>query len=263
MKYLAGLTLLKSNPDRDLIYIIDPHYDSDTPWFIGLNEAKLVENGRISKNGIATILSLNKTLENRIENGLKLTKTNSRIVVFIDEIDSYSKKELTDIIMPFIKQIEYEGRKYGFSIIIGSHTIKKCNLQLDSSVLASMNCVFFGNLLLDRNNVFSGALPSISEMKSEIEYYKNTFKQNRIVGTVIDDVFNITHIPDLILPKFEVVSDKNTTNDLILVAKSWYQECIENNVAPTDKEIKEFWCKISGETLTDNGLKLLLQKINR
>ena len=262
MRYLAAKTLVECNADKDLIYIVDPHYDSDTPWFLGLNEAKLVENGRISKNGISTILSLSKTLENRIENGLKLSKTNSRIVVFIDEIDSYSKKELTDVITPFIKQIEYEGRKYGFSIIIGSHTIKKCNLQLDSSVLASMNSIFFGNILLDRNNVFSGVLPPISEIKSEIEYYKNTFKQSRIVGTVINDVFNITHIPDLSLPTFEVANNKKTTdNDLISVAKSWYMDCVKNNITPTDKEVKDFWCKISGENLTDNGLKLLWHKI--
>lgn len=263
MKYLAGLTLLKCNPDKDLVYVIDPHYDSDTPWFLGLNEAKLIENGRISRNGISTILSLSKTLENRIENGLKLSKTNSRIVVFIDEIDSYGKKELSEVVMPFLTKCEYEGRKYGFCVIIGSHTIKKCNLHLDSSVIASMQCVFFGNILLDRNNVFSGVLPPISEIKSEIEYYKSTFKQNRIVGTVIDDVFQITHVPDLELPKFEVVTDKNTTdNDLISVAKSWYLDCIQNNIKPTDNEIKDFWCKISGEALTDNGLKLLLQKIN-
>jgi len=263
MKYLAAKTLIECNPEKDLIYIVDPHYDSDTPWFLGLNESKLVESGRISKTGISTVLSLSKTLENRIENGLKLSKTNSRIVVFIDEIDSYSKKDLTDVIIPFLTKCEYEGRKYGFFVIVGSHTIKKCNLHLDSSVLASMNCVFFGNILLDRNNVFSGILPSISEIKSEIEYYKSIFKQDRIVGIVINDEFKITHIPDLILPIFEVVTDKNTTNDLILVAKNWYSDCIQNNIKPTDNEIKEFWCKISGESLTDNGLKLLLQKINR
>lgn len=204
MRYLAGETLLRSNPERDIVYIIDPHYDSDTPWFLGLDESRLVENGRISKNGIHTILSLQKTLEERIENGLKLTKVKSRIVIFIDEVDSFTKKELTEVVIPFLTKCEYEGRKYGFFVVVGSHTIKKSILQLDSSVTSSMNCIFFGNILLDRNNVFSGVLPSISEMKNEIEYYRNTFKQTRIVGLVINDEFRISHVPDLKHPEFKI-----------------------------------------------------------
>jgi len=41
-------------------------------------------------------------------------------------------------------------------------------------------------------------------MKNEIEYYRNTFKQTRIVGLVINDEFRISHVPDLKHPEFKI-----------------------------------------------------------
>lgn len=271
---LAGY--IAQSSDKDLFYVIDKHYDSDSPWVFGVDEAELVKRGRIvdGKNAIAKILELHQSLLNRIDNGLTYKKIGSHVRVIIDEIDSYSEEEM-EIISAFAKDVEYQGRKFGFSIHLGAHSIKKGEMGIDSSILGSMLNILYPSVVLDRNSVLSGAFPTVQVMKRMIERYKSQApKDSRIV--VVGDDFEVfvSHVPKLELVQINVENAENvesvetaeTVQDaskpsmeaLLNQIITWCKACKEKyGRYPTVEHLKVAWKDISKQELDDKGMALL------
>jgi hypothetical protein len=270
MRWLLGGFIAQSN-DQDIFFIIDKHYDPDSPWVAGINESELLRIGRIADgdNAIPKIQELHHLLLNRIKNKLTFKKLGITTRIIIDEIDSYTQDEM-ETISDFARDIEYQGRKYGFSLILGAHSVKKGEMGIDSSVIGSMLNILFPSVVLDRNSILSGAFPSLPKLKSMIDRYKSELPSEGRVVVINDDseVF-ISHIPKLDLVPVEVNEDiSDSQNDPVAVLnpieriKDWCALCYEtHNQYPNRDQIKKAWHDLTGKDLSDKALDLLIEKL--
>jgi hypothetical protein len=270
MKFLLSAYIEKSR-DIDLFYISDPHYDMDfeDPWINPEIDKKLIENKRLVKGENETLSMINDVIncgENRKKLGLTIKKNVGLIRLFLDEIDSYSS-DIQSEISQAIRKIEYEFAKYGITIVLGCHSIKKSENGLDSSVISSMMNILFPTIVLDRNSILSGIFPSIPKIKNMIDRYKNEFlpKDGRIVAIADDSEFLISHIPKLDLIPIKINEDESKSNDdnPIDKIKKWSDLCYEKfNRYPSKELIKKAWFDYTGKDLSDNALSLLIEKLN-
>ena len=210
-------------------------------------------------------------LLNRIKNKLTFKKLGITTRVIVDEIDSYSQDEM-EIISNFAKDIEYQGRKFGFSIILGAHSIKKGEMGIDSSVIGSMINILFPSVVLDRNSILSGAFPSLPKIKSMIDRYKSELPSEGRVVIVNDDseVF-VSHVPRLDLVPVEITEGENisdgqnepvTGQNPIERIKDWCNLCFEKyKQYPNREQIKQAWLDLTGKDLSDIALDLLIEKL--
>jgi energy-coupling factor transporter ATP-binding protein EcfA2 len=272
MRWLLGGFIAQSS-NQDIFFIVDKHYDPDSPWVMGIDENELIETGRIvdGDNAIKKIEELHHLLLNRIKNKLTFKKLGITTRIIIDEIDSYSQDEM-EIISSFARDVEYQGRKFGFSIMLGAHSIKKGQMGVDSSVISSMLNILFPSVVLDRNSILSGAFPSLPKIKSMINSYKSEVPSEGRVVIVNDDseVF-VSHIPKLDLIPVEVSEDKNisdsqnepvTGQNPIKRIKEWCVLCYEAyNQYPNREQIKQAWRDLTGNDLSDIALDLLIEKL--
>ena len=209
-------------------------------------------------------------LLNRIKNKLTFKKLGIATRIIIDEIDSYSQDEM-EIISDFAKDIEYQGRKFGFSIILGAHSIKKGQMGVDSSVIGSMLNILFPSVVLDRHSILSGAFPSLPKIKNMINSYKSELPSEGRVVVINDDseVF-CSHIPKLDLVPVEI-KDENiadnqnesaTGQNPIERIKEWCGLCFEAySQYPNRDQIKKAWHDLTGSDLSDIALDLLMEKL--
>jgi len=212
---------------------------------------------------------LHYLLLNRIKNKLTFKKLGITTRIIIDEIDSYSQNEM-DIISDFAKDVEYQGRKFGFSLILGAHSIKKGEMGIDSSIIGSMLNILFPSVVLDRNSILSGAFPSLPKIKSMIDRYKSELPSEGRVVIVNDDseVF-CSHIPKLDLIPVEVSEDiGDSHNDPVASPnpieriKDWCVLCYQtHNQYPSREQIKKAWHDLTGKDLSDKALDLLIEKL--
>jgi len=265
MRWLLGGFIAQSS-DQDIFFIIDKHYDPDSPWVTGIDESELLRTGRIvdGDNAIPKIQELHHLLLNRIKNKLTFKKLGITTRIIIDEIDSYSEDEM-DVISNFARDIEYQGRKFGFSLILGAHSIKKGEMGIDSSVIGSMLSILFPSVVLDRNSVLSGAFPSLPKLKSMIDRYKSELPSEGRVVVISDDseVF-VSHIPKLDLVPVEVkeVDEPVTGPNPIKKISEWCNLCYEtHNQYPSRDQIKKAWFDLTGNVLSDKALDLLIEKL--
>jgi energy-coupling factor transporter ATP-binding protein EcfA2 len=270
MRWLLGGFIAQSS-DQDIFFVVDKHYDPDNPWVTGINESKLLEIGRIvdGDNAIPKIEELHHLLLNRIKNKLTFKKLGITTRVIVDEIDSYTQDEM-EVISNFAKDVEYQGRKYGFSIILGAHSIKKGEMGIDSSVIGSMLNILFPSVVLDRNSILSGAFPSLPKLKSMIDRYKSELPSEGRTVVVNDDseVF-ISHIPKLDLVPIEVnenigdsQNDPVASPNPIEKIKDWCALCHQtHNQYPSRDQIKKAWLDLTGNDLSDKALDLLIEKL--
>jgi len=269
MRWLLGGFIAQSK-DQDLFYIIDKHYDPDSPWIMGIDESELLRIGRIvdGDNAIPKIEELHHLLLSRIKNKLTFKKLGITTRIIIDEIDSYSQDEM-EIISNFARDVEYQGRKFGFSIILGAHSIKKGQMGVDSSVIGSMLNILFPSVVLDRNSILSGAFPSLPKMKSMINSYKSELPSDaRLVVIADDSDVYISHIPKLDLIPIEVSEAENSQNESatgqnpIERIKEWCGLCFEAyKKYPDRSQIKKAWHDLTGSDLSDIALDLLIEKL--
>jgi hypothetical protein len=285
--------------EKDTFYISDPHYDDadyDDPWITEEADKKLMDNGRLVKGETETIRMLSSVmgaLKIRKDNGLTLKKGVGRIRLFMDEVDSYSK-EAQEKISETIKKIEYEAAKYGITICLGVHSIKKGEMGIDSSVIASMMQVLFSGIILDSNSIVSGAFPPMPTRKAAIEIYKQEHQTERVVYIADDTEVFVSHIPDLKLPSYvspshksqieeteeyfwddsgESVSDrsenppessgKDFKSNYASMVK-WVALCLETyQKYPVADDIKTAWLQLTGENLSEAALCLLIEHLFR
>jgi hypothetical protein len=272
MRWLLGGFIAQSS-DQDIFFIIDKHYDPDSPWVMGIDESKLIETGRIvdGDNAIPKIEELHLLLLNRIKNKLTFKKLGISTRIIIDEVDSYSQDDM-EIISNFARDVEYQGRKFGFSLILGAHSIKKGQMGVDSSVIGSMLNILFPSVVLDRHSILSGAFPSLPKLKGMINSYKSELpSEGRIVIINDDSEVFCSHIPKLDLVPVEVSEDKNisdsqnnpaTGQNPIERIKEWCVLCFEtHNQYPNREQIKQAWLDLTGKDLSDKALDLLMEKL--
>jgi len=280
MRWLLGGFIVQSN-SQDIFYIIDKHYDPDSPWIMGVNENELVRIGRIvdGNNAIEKIQELHNLLLNRIKNKLTFKKLGIHTRILIDEIDSYTQDEMM-IISNFAKDVEYQGRKFGFSIILGAHSIKKGEMGIDSSIIGSMLNILFPSVVLDRNSILSGAFPTLPKMKLMIDRYKSELPDGARIAIINDDseVF-VSHIPKLDLIPINIKEDENISdsqNEVVTAQnnhqsddinpiekiKNWCNLCFEKYQRHPDREhIKKAWYELTDKELSDSALNLLIEKL--
>lgn len=280
MRWLLSGFIAQSNK-QDIFYIIDKHYDFDNPWIIGIDENELIENERIvdGDKAIEKIKELHNLLLNRIKNKLTFKKLGMHTRILIDEIDSYSNDDM-EVISSFVRDVEYQGRKYGFSLVLGSHSIKKNEMKIDSSVVSSMINILFPSIVLDRNSILSGAFPSLPKMKLMIEDYKYNYLPNDGRMVIINDDSNVfvSHIPKLDLTTIKITEDENVSNvektefktendtnsekNPLDKIRKWCDLCFQKyQVYPSKSLIKKAWFEETNQDLSDNGLDLLIEKI--
>jgi hypothetical protein len=288
--------------EKDTFYISDPHYDDadyDDPWITVEADKKLIENGRLVKGEADTLRMLSSVMgafKIRKDNGLTLKKGVGCIRLFMDEVDSYSK-EAQEKISGTIKTIEYEAAKYGVTICLGVHSIKKGEMGIDSSVIASMMQVLFSGIILDSNSIVSGAFPPMPTRKAAIEIYKQEHQTERVVYIADDTEVFVSHIPNLKLPSYvppesgydqsgveteEYFSDdsgviEEQPNDRTDVPPEsserdfrsyyesmtkWIRLCLDTHQRyPVATDIKTAWLQLTGQDLSEAALCLLIEKL--
>jgi|GEM_PF-6958529 len=277
MRYLL-LAYVEQMGERDHFYIIDPHYDPDEPWVQGVDEFKLAAQGKIADGVTAmnSVRALHDLLRSRITHKETYKKTRSRVRIFFDEIDSFSDQEDQQQISDFIRAIENQGRKYGFTIVVGAHSVKKGEMNIDSSVVNSMLQILFPSVLMDRNSILSGAIPAINSLKHKITQYKADKKSDvRVVGICDDAEFYISHVPNLRLvsvesenvettattPQDSATAPQPTPYDMIA---DWCKECLaQHSRLPNDAELCQAWKQLKGIDLTEAGLQILKEYLTK
>ncbi|MBD2503924.1 hypothetical protein [Anabaena azotica] len=290
MKWLLGAYTSQCR-EHDIFFISDPHYDNvdfDDPWINEEADKKLISVGRLVKSEKDTLKMLNEVLglfETRKTKGLTIKKGVGLVRLFLDEVDSYSP-ESQEVISAIVKTIEYEAAKYGFTCVVGVHSIKKGEMGIDSSVVDSMLQILFAGIVLDSNSVLSGAFPGMPARKRAIEAYKREFNTSRIVYIKYDTDCFISHIPDLVLPQIEIVdetSDVDDSNenyqqadnqsdkspekekiDPIARIEKWCILCMDEfQRYPNKSQIRQAWKEYTGVILHDLGLELLLSELKK
>ena len=280
MRWLLSGFISQSN-SQDIFYIIDKHYDFDNPWIIGIDENELIESERIvdGDKAIEKIKELHNLLLNRIKNKLTFKKLGIHTRILIDEIDSYSNDDM-EVISSFVRDVEYQGRKFGFSLILGSHSVKKNEMKIDSSVVSSMINILFPAIVLDRNSILSGAFPSLPKMKLMMEDYKYNHLPNDGRMVVVNDDSNvfISHIPKLDLmtvkisfdenisnvekTEFKTENDTNSEKNPIDKIRKWCDLCFQKyQVYPSKMLIKKAWFEETNQDLSDVAVNLLIEKL--
>lgn len=263
MKWLLS-SWIETASEKDLFYVIDPHLDDDEPWLKGLPDSVIKARFCDKSTAIAQIKELHSVLKQRIAQKLTFKKTNSRIRVWLDEVDSYTPEELSEVIAPFIKDIEYQGRKYGFTVVIGAHSIKKGEMGIDSSVTGSMLQVLFSSVATDKNSVLPGACPSVPAIRNQINSYKQENPGCRVVCIVENgEEFYVSHIPNLEIPSLEVARNSEISPyDLIVL---WCRKTLEKDGRyPYKEEICRAWESDTGKQLDpEKGLKILLEYLSK
>ncbi|MFM6159099.1 MAG: hypothetical protein ACKPE3_39995, partial [Sphaerospermopsis kisseleviana] len=255
--------------DTDIFYISDPHYDDvdyDDVWVSEEIDKKLIQNRRLVKSESATLQMVGEVLgaiKARKTHGLTVKKGVGKIRIFMDEIDSYSQ-EIQQEISNFIKIVEYEAAKYGVTVVVGAHSIKKGEMGIDSSVISSMLNVLFPSVVLDRNSVLNGSFPSLPTIKRMIDTYKNESlpDDGRLVVISHDtDVF-ISHIPNLNQVKIQIENEETNEENPVLKIKKWCDLCYQTYQRyPNSEQIKKAWFEYTGNDLSDQGLDLLIDKL--
>lgn len=197
MRYMAR-SYVATMSELDLFVIVDPHYDSDEPWLFQ-DENELIKREKIIVgNYNVKIHELLSLVKYRIEKKLFYKNTNSKLRIFIDEIEFFQDNEE---FIELVKTIEYECRKFGISIVLGGHSLKKSVSKLDSSVIGSMAILMSPNIALDPSTIKPGLFPSLTNMKSR---YNQTNKEN--VGFFTDgENFDIVKIPRINLTTLEII----------------------------------------------------------
>ena len=244
LKWLAQQFALKHS--NSVFYIIDPHYDGDEPWLGDLDE-KLAENKRLGNASLlpSAMGDVLRLLEHRKQNAITHKKPDCYPVrLFIDEIESLD----SDWICDPIALIENEGRKYSISVCLGAHSTKKEQIGLDSSVLDSMMMVLFKNSALDVNAKFSGVFPSKIALKRMFDTY--TLARERLVAVYDGDVY-VSHVPPIDLNAFIKKPDP--------IEEMRHYCATNNDFNPATVAAK--WLEITGKTLTESGLQMLLEKL--
>lgn len=269
MKWLLAGYIAECRPN-DIFYVSDPHYDNvdfDDPWITQEADKKLISVGRLVKSESDTLKMLDEVLASfrkRKENGLTVKKGVGLIRLFMDEVDSYSP-EAQEEISAAIKTIEYEAAKYGITVCLGVHSIKKGEMGIDSSVIDSMLQVLFAGIVLDPNSVLSGAFKGKPALKREIDNYKASFKTNRVVCVKDDTETFVSHIPDLILPDIKIDDEdqqKMTNKEAYQSIKNWCVKCFEQlQKYPNPDQLRQAWQDYTKKELTDGGLLVLIENL--
>jgi len=190
MRYLAR-SYVATMDNKDLFIILDPHYDPDNPWLYQ-NEDELIRREKIVVNNFERkINELLGIIRYRIDHKLFYKTTNSRLRIFIDEIEFFNQFEnFTEL----VKNIEFEGRKFGLSIVLGGHSLKKTVCNLDSSIISSMAILMAPNVALDPVTIKPGLFPSLPTMK---KLYSQFPEKNGIGYFTDGENFSIIKIPKL------------------------------------------------------------------
>lgn len=244
LKWLAQQFALKHS--NSVFYIIDPHYDGDEPW-LGELDKTLAKNKRLGNASLlpSAMGDVLRLLDHRKKNAITHKKPDCYPVrLFIDEIESLDNDWICDP----IALIENEGRKYNITVCLGAHSTKKEQIGLDSSVLDSMMMVLFKNSALDVNAKFSGVFPSKVALKRMFDTY--TLARERLVAVYDGDVY-VSHVPQIDLNAFIKKPDP--------IEELRHYCTTKQDFNPATVAAK--WLELTGKTLTESGLQMLLEKI--
>jgi hypothetical protein len=238
--------------------------DYDEPWISVEADKKLIARKRLVKAESETLRMLSEvqaSLTDRKKRGLTVKKGAGRIRIWLDEIDSYSQ-EAQEFISSVVRDIEYQYAKYGATIVIGSHSLKKGEMGIDSSVTDSMLQILFGGIVLDRNSPLSGAFPSKLTIKKEIEAYKASNPEVRVVYIKDDYTTFPSHIPHLILPEVNVVESSEVKDSdfekVYLVTEGYFKT---NPDKLTLDNVRLIWSRLTKVELNDTELQYLYEKL--
>jgi hypothetical protein len=277
MKWLLSAYIENMSKVTDTFYICDPHYDDadwDDPWVSKDFDSKLIESSRLGKTEAQTLSifkSVVSAFEIRKKKSLTIKKGVGHIRLFIDEVDSYSE-EAREVILPAIRVIENEARKYGITVVLGAHSIKKGETGIDSSLINSMVQVIFADVVLDGNSVLSNAYPAMPTRRTQINKMLTEYGDDcRVVYVCDGRKAFISYIPDIVIPSYveatstspETVPEtpqetpQETMTPYEGIAK-WCRLCYETHGRyPTPEHLRQAWKDYTGKELHDGGLQLL------
>ncbi|MFM6670433.1 MAG: hypothetical protein ACKPJO_09930 [Dolichospermum sp.] len=278
--YLAyeAIAFLTHYPDGEL-RIGDKHFDEDqSRWLPGV-PTDILLNQFVAKKPeqILKMFRRAKQLLNyRIDKGIKQNHSECKPFKLIcDEFDSFIM-ELTDAekteVINIITQTQNEGRKYLINITLGTHSLKKEQIGVDSSVLFQMDVLCLGLALADPNTKFPAYFDSKSLLKRQIELQRTLKKSQGFACVVckLGETANVEVVPFLDLSQFtfdigsqEVRSEPEETPqpadiNPYQIIKDWIEQLGKN---PTDSQLIEAWKKVTGIELSSDALQLLKNKL--
>lgn len=279
LHYEASRYLLE-NPN-DSLFIFDPHFDDSTPkkfWLKNLPLSILVERFVTKKHQdiYKKILALSDELNNRIDNNLRPPNV-PKVKIILDEEENLKRRLKDDEfenVLEFIDLIQDEGRKYGFDITIGMHSLKKGNTGIDSAALGQMNWLLFEKAAYDSATKYPSDFDQL-EIKKAAKVVNSQVdrKKGRCVVVISHDFPDpiITALPYLEPPTINLESEptdkhqadmttepQTETPDYLTQIKQVITS-LEN--IPSDDEIAYLWLQISGKELDEKGLVLLKEML--
>ncbi|MFM6834814.1 MAG: hypothetical protein ACKPKK_12465 [Dolichospermum sp.] len=278
--YLAyeAIAFLTHYPDGEL-RIGDKHFDEDqSRWLPGV-PTDILLNQFVAKKPEQILKMFRRAkqlLDYRIDKGIKQNHSECKPFKLIcDEFDSFIM-ELTDAekteVINIITQTQNEGRKYLINITLGTHSLKKEQIGIDSSVLFQMDVLCLGLALADPNTKFPTYFDSKSLLKRQIELQRTLKKSQGFACVVckLGETANVEVVPFLDLSQFtfdvgsqEVQSEpekipQSADINPYQIIKDWIEQLGKN---PTDSQLIEAWKKVTGIELSSDALQLLKNKL--
>ena len=275
LHYEASRYLLE-NPNESL-FIFDPHFDDLKPdkfWLKNLPLSILIERF-VTKNHqeiYKKILALRDELNKRIDNNLRPPNV-PKVKIILDEEENLKRRLKDDEfenVLEFFDLVQDEGRKFGFDITIGMHSLKKGNTGIDSAALGQMNWLLFEKAAYDSATKYPSDFDQ-SEIKRLAKVVNKQIdrKKGRCIVVISHDLPEpiITALPYLKPPTINLENEPTDNHCAESTDTPDYLSQLKQVIAslentPTDGELAYLWLQISGKELDEKGLSLLKEMLD-
>lgn len=275
LHYEASRFLLENQHDSEL-YIFDPHFDDTKPkefWLKNISISILIEKfvTKKAQEIYKRILVLKDELNKRIDNNLRPPNV-PKVKIILDEEENLKtrlKDEEFENVLEFFDLIQNEGRKYGFEITIGMHSLKKQNTGIDSAALGQMNWLLFEKAAYDSSTKYPSDFDQ-TEIKKAAKQVNTQIDRNKarcvvVINQEMPDPI-ITALPYLEPPIINVESEVIDSHQAETVEKPDYLELLKQAIEelgdfPDDETLAYLWLQITGQELNEKGIELLKEKL--
>lgn len=257
-----ALQFIQIHPQGEL-RIGDIHFDEEeSRWLPGVVIDVLLDRYVATKpeQVLALFRRARKLLRERVEGRDRKSQPFHFIcdefVGFMSRLSDDERKEVVEI----IQENSFEGRKYGVSITLGLHSLKKQMTGIDSSALLSgMDLLFLGRSLSDPATKFP----------SDIDAKRLLFEQEQLQSLLSSQegracvVRKLGDVPEVVVMPF--IDLKSVTVDNHHSENDWYEEITTwvqgMGRKPTPEEVRAKWESLTGQQLNDEGIKLLMEHL--